>query len=172
MKNKRFVLTISATIICFLFVGIASAQDNKTIVLVRHVEKDNSTTADKVDPELSEIGLRRAERLVEILKKYKTGEIYSTNFKRTRKTAEPIAAKRKIEIKIYDAAKQNELVERINASKYKNILVIGHSNTTPLLANLLIKKEVFKQVPDTEFGVIWVIHLRNGEAVKTEILTY
>ncbi len=172
MKNKPYVLGCLALIICFFSIETASAQVKKTIVLVRHVEKDDSSTADKVDPEISDIGRQRAQRLVQVLKKYKPREIYSTNFKRTRHTAGPIAASRKIDIQTYDAGKQNDLVAKIMASRSENVLVIGHSNSTPLLANLLIKKEVFKQVPDTEFGVIWVIEMKNGAAAKVEVFSY
>lgn len=156
---------------CFAYTDV-SAQGKKTIVLVRHVERDVSPTADKVDPDLSDIGRQRAERLVQLIKKYKPHEIFSTNFKRTRFTAEPIAKRRKVEIQTYDPGKQNELVEKIAASKTEHFLVVGHSNTIPLLANLLTKKEVFKQMPETEFGVIWVIRLNKGVLEKVEVFGY
>ena len=111
---------------------------------------------------LSAAGRGRVERLWKIVKKYKPHEIFATNYKRTRETVEPIAARRKKVVQIYDPAKQAELVTQIMASKTEHYLIAGHSNTVPALANLLAKKEVFKQLPDSEYGVIWVVKIRNG----------
>lgn len=124
------------------------------------------------DPDLSTEGRERAERLTKAVKKYKPHEIFVTDYKRTRQTAEPIAKLRGKEIQTYDPAKQAELVEKILASKTDHYLIIGHSNTTPALANLLMKKEVFKQLPDTEYGVFWVIRMKKGVVTKVEIFPY
>ncbi len=144
----------------------------KTIVLVRHVEKDSSATADKTDPELSQAGRDRALLMVKAVGKYKPDAIYSTNFKRTRDSVKPLADKRKKEIQIYNPSDQQKLVDEVMASKFKKFVIVGHSNTTPALANLFTKKEVFKQVPDTEYSVIWVIKMKNGTLEKVEVFTY
>ena len=67
----------------------------KTIILVRHAEKADATSQ---DPELSAEGKLRADRLVKVGGKYKPGAFYSTNFKRTRDTLAPLAAKRKKQV--------------------------------------------------------------------------
>ncbi len=151
-----------------------SAQTDKTIVLVRHVEKDSSPTADKVDPELSDEGRQRAERLDKLVKRYKPHEIFSTNFKRTRQTAEPIAKRRKKEIQTYDPSKPADLVKKIMdpASKTVHYLIVGHSNTIPGLANLIAKKEVFRPLLESEYGVIWVIRMKKGAITRIEVQPY
>ncbi len=152
---------------------IIAAQD-KTIVLVRHVEKDSSPTADKADPELSAEGKARAERLDKVVKRYKPHEIFSTPFKRTRHTAEPIAKRRGKEIQNYDPAKPADLVSKIMdpASKTVHYLVVGHSNTIPGLANMLAKKEIFRNLLESEHGVIWVIKIKKGELKRVEVHPY
>lgn len=165
---KRHLLTLIAAI---LFCSGALAQE-KTIILVRHVEKDTAATADKKDPELSDAGKERAMKLVTATKKYKFDEIYSTDFKRTRGTAEPTATKRKKAIQTYDASKPQELVDKIMASKNDKFLVVGHSNTIPQLANLIGKRMVFRDLLDTEYSVIWVVKMKNGVVEKIEILSY
>ena len=165
---KRNILTLIAVL---LFCSGALAQE-KTIILVRHVEKDTAPTADKKDPELAESGKERAKKLVTATKKYKFDEIYSTDFKRTRQTAEPTAAKRKKSVQTYDASKPQELVDKIMASKNDKFLVVGHSNTIPQLANLIGKRQVFRDLLDTEYSVIWVVKLKNGVVEKIEILSY
>jgi phosphohistidine phosphatase SixA len=172
MNNRRYVLLIVAGLICF-FVQLSAAQSpNKTIVLVRHAEKSAPVDGDKGDPDLSREGRERAVRLMRAVKRYKPHEIFATAYKRTQQTAEPIANARKKLIQVYDAGKQNELVSKIMASKTDHYLIVGHSNTMPPLANLIAKKEIFRNLVDTEHGVIWVIRLRKGVLTKVEIFTY
>jgi len=154
------------------FAGNEAIAQKKTLILVRHAEKDVSETADKNDPELSPEGRDRTVRLVQKIKRYKPGAVYSTNFKRTRDTAASMAKLRKLEVQLYDPKMQNELVNKILQSKIKRFLIVGHSNSIPLLANLLIKKEIFKPLDESEYGVIWLIRMNNGQVKKVEILQY
>lgn len=161
-----------------IFIG-AAAQDTaaqkKTIVLVRHAEKSTTGSAEdmaKGDPELSPEGRERAERLAKAVKKYKPDVVYSTDYKRTKQTAEPIAKLRGKEVQTYDPAKQADLIPLMLNGKPKHYLIIGHSNTTPAIANLLFKKEVFKQLPDTEYGVYWVIKTKKGVVTKVEMYAF
>ncbi len=155
--------------------AVISSAQNKTIVLVRHAEKSATGTAADMasgNPDLSTEGRERAERLAKAVKKYKPHEIFATDYKRTRQTAEPIAMLRGQEIQIYDPAKLTELVDKILVSKTDHYLIVGHSNTTPTLANLLMKKDIFKQLPDTEYGVFWVIRMKKGVVKKIEVYPY
>ncbi|MFL6466888.1 MAG: SixA phosphatase family protein [Pyrinomonadaceae bacterium] len=151
------------------FFSVEALSQNKVIVLVRHAEKTDGTSQ---DPDLSAAGKERAVRLVKKVGKYRPKEIYSTDFKRTRETVQPIATKRHITIQTYDPRDQKVVAGKILASPNKRILVSGHSNTVPALANLLGKKELFKNLDDTEYGAIWVIRIKKGEIQKIEILNY
>jgi 2,3-bisphosphoglycerate-dependent phosphoglycerate mutase len=147
--------------------GTVVAQ-KKTIILVRHAEKVDASQ----DPELSAEGKQRAERLAKVIKQHKPGAIYSTDFKRTRDTAAPTAARRHLKVQTYDAKKPDELVDTIMKSETKRFLVVGHSNTIPGLANLIGKKELFKNLDDAEFGAIWIVRIKDGKVRKTEIIPY
>jgi 2,3-bisphosphoglycerate-dependent phosphoglycerate mutase len=166
--NRLFVM---------LFLTIASisltlAQD-KTIVLVRHAEKAASTEMDKTgDVDLSDEGRTRAKHLLEIVKRYKPHEIFATEYKRVQQTVEPIAKYRNKQVQIYDPKDQAALVDKIMKSSTEHYLIAGHSNTIPALANLLTNKEIFKQVPDNEYGVIWVVKIRKGVLKCVEVYTY
>lgn len=159
---------------CFLLLlsisalGVAGYSQNKIIVLVRHAEKVDASA----DPGLSDAGKARAQLLIKKAGKYRPKEIYSTDFKRTRDTVKPIADKRNIQIQVYDPRDQKALAAKILASPNKRILVSGHSNTVPALANLLGRKELFKNLDDAEYGAIWVIRIKKGEVQKIEILNY
>ena len=152
------------------FASVAVAQD-KLIILVRHAEKA-AVAPEEPDPDLSPEGRERALRFMKVAKRYRPGEVYSTAYKRTRQTAEPIAAARAKEIQIYDAAEQAELVDRILKSKTKRFIVVGHSNTVPFLANLFAKKEIFRLLLDTEYGVFYVVRVSNGKVRKIDIIPY
>ena len=165
----KFLLVLA--VLFGTFVANAAAQ-KKTIILVRHAEKEASSMTDQSDPPLSADGVRRAERLRKLIGKYRPGAIYSSDYKRTRATVDPIAKKRHVDIQIYDPKNNSELIDRIMKSKTKRFVVAGHSNTIPGLANLLTKKELFKNLDDTEYGAIWVIKLKDGHVMKTEILQY
>jgi broad specificity phosphatase PhoE len=116
--------------------------------------------------------VERAARLGQKLRKYKVGAVYSTNYQRTINTARPTAERRRLTVQTYDAKKPDELLDQIMKSKTKRFLIVGHSNTIPDLANLIVKKEIFSDLDDGEFGVIYLIKLKNGVVTKTQILTY
>jgi broad specificity phosphatase PhoE len=168
---KRVSFTLLAILLVLIASGTSIAQ-KKTIILVRHAEKDTSSTADQSDPPLSPDGVKRAESFRKVAGKFRPGAVYSTNYKRTRSTVEPIAKKRHVEIQTYDPKNNGELVDRIMKSKTKRFVVVGHSNTIPGLANLLVKKELFKNLDDAEYGTIWVIRTKDGRVTKTEVLQY
>jgi 2,3-bisphosphoglycerate-dependent phosphoglycerate mutase len=165
MKLRPIIFTL---VVLGVFSVDVQAQATKTIILVRHAEKVDASQ----DPELSAEGKQRAERLVRAIKKYKPGAIYSTDFKRTRDTVGPMASRRKLQIQTYDARKPAELIDAIMKSKTKRFLISGHSNTIPGLANLLGKKELFKNLDDSEFGAIWIVRIKDGQVKKTEIIPY
>ncbi len=83
-----------------------------------------------------------------------------------------MAARRRKEVQIYDPGRVAELVAKMMASKTDHHLIVGHSNTIPPLANLLAKKEIFRNLVEAEYGVIWVIRLRDGVLRKVEVLPY
>lgn len=163
---KVFLLVLFAML---LLPGAVSAQAReKIILLVRHAEKVDSSQ----DPDLSPEGKLRAERLVKKIGKFRPGAFYSTNYKRTRDTLVPLASKRKREIQIYDARKPQELIDQIMKSETKRFVISGHSNTIPGLANLVSKKELFKNLDDSEYSVIWLLKIKDGKVQKFELLDY
>jgi phosphohistidine phosphatase SixA len=165
-----------AIIVCLLLTLslsiVATAQKTKTIILIRHAEKEAAAMTDSANPPLSAAGKERAERLAKVVRKYHPGAIYSTDTIRTRSTVEPLAKKRGLTVQIYDASKPQDLVNTIMTSKTKRFVIVGHSNTIPPLANLLAKKELFKNLEDNEYSVIWLIRLRQGKPAKVELLDY
>ncbi len=163
-----FLLTFTNT-------NLFAQNKNLTIILLRHAEKDTSPEVDDFDPALSPEGKLRSERLVKILKKYNTRRIYSTSFKRTRLTVTPWAENAdrqyRLPIQIYDAQKLNEFADFLMQGKTGRIVVVGHSNSIPRLANLLIKQQKYKDLEESEYNKIWIIKIR-GNKVKEKVIEY
>tara|TARA_B110000090_G_scaffold147748_1_gene162149 strand:- start:273 stop:836 length:564 start_codon:yes stop_codon:yes gene_type:complete len=139
MKKKYLIIIL---IILGFQSNIRSQENNETftIYLVRHSEKDlfsdNST-----DPPLTKCGKQRSENLSEFLKDIDLDVVYSTDYNRTRNTALPTAISKGLEIKDYDASELKGFSKLLVGSK-QNALVVGHSNTTGVLAGLMIGKEI------------------------------
>jgi broad specificity phosphatase PhoE len=137
---------MKSLLIIFAFLITVSVSAQTTYILIRHAEKENS----KDDPNLTKEGEARANLLAFIFEKQKVDAIYSTNFNRTKNTVKPLADAKGIEVQIYE--KQPDL------SKAKGtVVIVGHSNTIPALANALLGKEQFKTFDDSDFGNLLVI---------------
>jgi broad specificity phosphatase PhoE len=159
---------IVSLVLFFIYVPVASAQD-KLIILVRHAEKVDETSQ---DPDLSPAGRERAQRLIKAIGKYRPGAFHSTDFKRTRDTLAPLAQKRNKKVELYDARQPQQLFDSIVKSDIKRHVVSGHSNTVPGLANVITKKDLFKNLQDSEYTVIWKIRMKNGKITSVELLEY
>jgi phosphohistidine phosphatase SixA len=100
-----------------------------TFYVVRHGEKvDNSA-----NPPLSALGKERAEDLKTELANKGITDIYSTNYLRTQNTAKPLADSKGLITKIYAASPADSMrvfIDKLKQMKGKNVLIVGHSNTT------------------------------------------
>lgn len=154
-------MRIALAAIFFWAIIQASAQDEKltTFILLRHAEKVvDGTMADKTkDTDLSETGKTRAESLVKLFKNTTINAIYSTPFVRTRKTVEPLANSKSLTIKEYEVNKLDAIDKMLQEHEGKTILVCGHSNTIPKIANYLSKSGNYKDFDDTDYGNILII---------------
>ncbi len=136
-----------------------------TYYLIRHAEKDRSDSSNR-NPELTQQGALRAKKWAEVLKNIKLDAVYSTDYNRTLQTAEPTAAMNKLEILNYDA--KNLYTEDFQkATKGKTVLVVGHSNTTPQLANAILGKKRYGDIDDKQNGALFIVQvLPNGETIS------
>ena len=124
-----------------------------TLFLVRHAEKvvDGST-----DPALTPAGTTRADDLAYILKHIKLDAIYSTPFIRTKQTALPTAKQKGLEVKLYRPGEKDFLEKVLLAFSGGNVLVVGHSNTIPRLANELAGQPDFSDLDDATYDNLFI----------------
>jgi len=148
MKQFLFILLI-------LFSVNLTGQDCTEIYLIRHAEKDRSDVKNR-NPELNELGKKRALKWVQVFKNIELDKIYSTNYNRTIQTVTPISEENNIDVSIYSPSKINYEIfisENIGAK----VLVVGHSNTIPFFVNGLINKEFYQQIDDLNNSNLYVV---------------
>jgi len=131
-----------------------------TYYLIRHAEKDRSNANNK-DPHLTASGLLRTENWAKTLKHVQFDAVYSTNYNRTRETAQPFADAIQLEITYYDP-RNFELDKFIKSTRGDKVLIVGHSNTIPDLVNSLINKEKYEQIEDTNNSNLYIVIKQNS----------
>ena len=132
-------------IMCFVALALgtyAGAQNDEifTIYLVRHSEKDY-TSENTSDLPLSTCGKQRSIALSSFLDDVHLDAIYSTNYTRTTNTAIPTADNKDIEITLYNGQDLDTFSNLLLDTK-EDALVVGHSNTTGVLAGLLVNQVI------------------------------
>ncbi|HBU78582.1 MAG TPA: histidine phosphatase family protein [Muricauda sp.] len=136
-----------------------------TFYFIRHAEKDR-TDPENPDPELNQDGLDRAIRWAEVFDAIPLDIVYSTNYERTSMTAAPTSVKKDIDIKYYDPSSLDIEAFKLE-NEGKNVLVVGHSNTTPMLVNKVIGEEKYDQMDDSDNSSLFIIRIIDG--VPTDI---
>jgi len=175
LKTTFFLLLILA----FLLIPKSStAEEPKTtLILVRHAEKVLNFST---DPDLTPEGKARAEELAYALGLMDIQAVYSTPYRRTRLTALPTAEAQGIPVQEYNPGNEKKFIQEIAARhKGRNVLIVGHSNTIPRLANAAAGNDRFDDLPDSVYdnlffvtieaeGPASVIRLRFGKRTPGE----
>lgn len=139
-----------------------------TYYFIRHAEKD-LTDPDKKDPQLNEEGKVRTRKWAEVFREIPFDLIYSSDFKRTRQTAQPIADSKNLDVELYDAKKlYNEDFQQ--KTKGKTVLVVGHSNTNPDFVNRIIQEKKYTDVAEEESGSLFIVTGFPDGAIHSQVL--
>lgn len=155
MKKVLFILS-------FIFALTTYSQEATTYYLIRHAEKTRTDFNNK-DPFLSFKGYKRADHWKEIFKTVKFDAVYSTNYNRTKETAQPTAAANNVPILLYDPSEMYSESFKYN-TKGKNVLIVGHSNTTPLFVNKILGKDVYPLIEDTNNSNLYIVTVIDDKA--------
>ncbi|MEJ7829678.1 MAG: phosphoglycerate mutase family protein [Segetibacter sp.] len=108
---------------------------------------------------LSEAGQQRAAALAQRLKEANITQIFSTNTIRTTGTAAPLGKANGVSVQLYNAG-DTTFILTLKAMEGKNVLVVGHSNTVDDLVNGLTGKVLLQDLPDTQYGDVFIIKKR------------
>lgn len=147
--------------------GHAGTRDT-VVIVVRHAEKASD---DPKDPSLSEAGQARAQLLAKALAGLPLSAAYSTQYRRTRLTAEPAAQAVGITVQVREANAANartyadELLALVRRQhRGGNVLVVGHSNTVPDIVKAFSGIAV-EPLGDADYDRVYVITLeKSGKA--------
>lgn len=134
--------------------GIDIAPHDRIYYLVRHAEKDTAGT----NPDLTPAGYERAHELARIFRSARIDEVYSTIYMRTLMTGDSISRSKGISMKPYEPKELKQFAERVkNIEDQKRFLIIGHSNTTPALANHIHGETVLEDFDEKDYDNLIVI---------------
>lgn len=173
-RRRRVQIVIVYIAIAIGLAWFFESQATTTIIFVRHAEKEQSPPD---DPALSEAGRRRVaeltRQLVEADVVAGVDAIYSTPYKRTLQTVQPLAEALDLPVHRYDPDDNEAVLETILRNhKGKIILVVGHSDTIPgLIADLGASKKV-PPIADNEYDNIYIVSIPWFGKTKTIRLRY
>jgi 2,3-bisphosphoglycerate-dependent phosphoglycerate mutase len=146
----------------------AAASSSDLIVLVRHAERDGPSAS---DPGLTATGSERALELARLLADAGITRIHSTEARRTRETAQPLARALGIEVELYDGRDLAALASRLRSEPGRH-LVVGHSNTTPELAERLGGEPHGEIVEEWEYDRLYLLTPESGGKMRTVLLRF
>ena len=160
---KTWLLAALTILVAFAAVP-AAAQGN--VYVMRHL----NTPSGQADPDLLPEGRRTAEALAVWLRGEHLGAIYVTDYKRTRQTVAPLAARLGLTPIVYDPADTPGLIARVRAAhgaEHGAVLIVGHSNTVPDIVAALGGERPAALVHE-DFGDVWRI-APGGGTTRTRI---
>ena len=158
------MIKLNLLIVFALLLQPCLASDNFTLYLVRHAEKQTESS----NPLLTSCGKERAEQLATLLSVANIKSVYSTSYQRTMSTAAPLSRKQNIAIKNYDPRELEQFALHVKQQK-ENALIVGHSNTTPQLTQLLSNQKV-AALSEKEFQTLYQVKFIEGHSYLTKLI--
>jgi phosphohistidine phosphatase SixA len=182
MKQKSLIL--SALVISLaVFCQTAIAQEEFkpiTVFVVRHAEKEDEP---KQDPPLKKEGVARSQELARILASANIKAIYTSQFARTKLTAEPLVAKsgatvtsltlkpNPSNLRLISEESTAEMINKILARPGESVLVIGHSNWMPDVIRMLGGNTV-PTIDEQKFDDLFIVTVYARGKAKVVQLKY
>lgn len=169
MQNTLLAFTLSmhqtrhaALVALALLLPLHAMAEPSLVVLVRHAEK---STQPADDPALSAAGQQRALALAQALQHAGITAIITTQFRRTRDTAAPLATQLGLQPQVITARRGESVAPVVAAIRQQTgtVLVVGHSNTVPQIA-LALGGPTLPDLCETTYGLALVLRPRASDA--------
>lgn len=159
---KKFLL-----LFIFTFGILNSCKSDKTTTyyLIRHAEKDRTDSINR-NPNLNKKGQERAKKWANYFKNIDLEAVYSTKYNRTMQTAKRSADSKGLEIQNYNPAKMYTAVFQ-KETKGKKVLIVGHSNTTPVFVNKILGEEKYENMNDTDNASVYVVMITGNKKTSS-----
>jgi len=174
------ILMVSATV---LFSQPTVAQDEFkpiTVFLIRHAEREQEP---KQDPPLSKDGVARSTALARLLSSAGIKAILTSQYTRTKQTAEPLATKLGLTVTPFTlkispsnprqiaAESTAEVTNKILERSGESVLVIGHSNSIPDVIKML-GGDVVPTIDERKFDDLFIVTVYAKGKAKVVQLKY
>ena len=181
--NRKSLLLVTLLISLAVFCQTAIAQEEFkpiTVFVVRHAEKEAEP---KQDPPLMKEGVTRSQELARVLGGANIKAIYTSQFARTKLTADPLVAKTGLTVtpltlkpnpenlRLISEASTAELINKIMQRPGESVLVIGHSNWIPDVIRML-GGDVVPTIDEKKFDDLFVVSVRAKGKAKVEQRKY
>jgi phosphohistidine phosphatase SixA len=180
MKTTTLILMLLATA---MFCQPVVAQDEFkpiTVFLIRHAEREDEP---RQDPPLSKLGAARAEALARLLSTAGVKAIFTSQYARTKQTAEPLATKFGLTVTPFtlktNPANPRQIAEESTAEVTnkilehagQSVLVIGHSNSIPDVIKML-GGDVVPTIDEKKFDDLFIVNVYAKGKAKVVQLKY
>lgn len=151
-----------------------------TVYLVRHAERADEP---RQDPPLTEKGTARAQELARILGNADIKAIITSQFSRTKLTAEPIAKQANVNVtsislslspsdpRMISEQSTTEVTNKILERSGESVLVIGHSNSIPHVIKML-GGDVTAVIDERKFDDLFVVTVYAKGKAKVAHMKY
>ena len=164
--TRRFFALLLPLVLAAASVGLVRLDPPTVVLLVRHAEKA-AQPAD--DPPLTAEGQRRADALVAIARDAGVAAIVTTQFLRTKGTAEPTAKALSITSEVIAAQGAGHAQGVADAIRQRfagrTVLVVGHSNTVPAIVESLGAPRP-TALCDSDYDHLYVVILSQGSPAR------
>ncbi len=179
---KKLTL-IARLIFPVLFLQTGFAQDDfkpTTVYLVRHAEKEDEP---RQDPPLRKEGVARSQELARLLSAAGIKAIYTSQFARTKNTAEPLATKLGLTVtaislksnptnpRLIAEESTAEVVNKILERAGESVLIIGHSNSVPDVIKML-GGDAVPTIDEKKFDDLFIVTVYAKGKAKVVHLKY
>jgi phosphohistidine phosphatase SixA len=149
-----------------------------TVFLIRHAERAEEP---RQDPPLTEKGVARSQALARLLSTAGIKAIYTSQFARTKLTAEPLAKQLGVTVtpislklsasnpRAIAEESTKETVDKIMSNAGGAVLVVGHSNSIPDVIKML-GGDVVPVIDEKKFDDLFIVTVyANGKAKVTHL---
>ncbi|MBD0370742.1 MAG: histidine phosphatase family protein [Pyrinomonadaceae bacterium] len=181
--KKLFLPILLILALCASVSGIQSTDEGfkaTTVILVRHAERAD---APREDPPLTEAGVARSQKLAALLAGAGVKAIYTSQYSRTKQTAEPLAKQLGLTITpVTLQSKQSnprevseqsirQIVDKIMERAGETALVIGHVNSVPDVIRML-GGDVVPTMDEKRFDDLFIVTVYAKGKAKVLQLKY
>jgi len=180
---KTITLILISMVFAAVFCQPAVAQDEFkpiTVFLIRHAEREDEP---RQDPPLTKDGIARSQALARLLSGAGIKAIFTSQFNRTKQTAEPLATKLGLTVTPFSLklspsnprqiAEEStaEVTNKILEHAGQSVLVVGHSNSIPDVIKML-GSDTVPTIDERKFDDLFIVTVYAKGKAKVVQLKY